>query len=129
MLNRVILIGRLTKKPELRFLPNGTATAGFTLAVDRPFKTKDGEKQTDFLPIVTWRKQAENCAEYLDKGSLVAVDGRLQIRSYEQDGKRRYITEVVADSVRFLDSRKKQEPDYGGYQGTEVDEDEDSIPF
>jgi single-strand DNA-binding protein len=129
MLNRVVLVGRLTRDVEMKYLPNGTPVANFTLAVDRPFSNKDGEKEADFIPIVVWRKQAENCANYIGKGSLVAVDGRMQVRSYEQDGKRRYVTEVVADSVRFLDSRKKQEPDYGGYQGTEVDEDEDSIPF
>lgn len=129
MLNRVVLVGRLTRDVEMKYLPNGTPVANFTLAVDRPFKTKDGEKEADFIPIVVWRKPAESCANYIGKGSLVAVDGRMQVRSYEQAGKRRYITEVVADSVRFLDSRKKQEPDYGGYQGTEVDEDEDSIPF
>ena len=125
MLNRVILIGRLTKKPELRFLPNGTATAGFTLAVDRPFTNKQGERETDFLPIVTWRKVAENCAEYLDKGSLVAVDGRIQTRNYEKDGRRVYITDVVAENVRFLDKRKNQ----GELPGVEVDEDPDLIPF
>lgn len=124
MLNRVVLIGRLTRDVELKFLPNGTPVANFTLAVDRPF-AKDGEREADFIPIVVWRKQAENCANYIGKGSLVAVDGRMQVRSYEQDGKRRYVTEVVADSVRFLDSRKKQEQ----YQGTEADFDEGDIPF
>lgn len=131
MLNRCVLIGRLTKKPELRYLPAGTATACFTLAVDRPFTNKQGEKETDFVPIVVWRKQAENCAEYLDKGSLVAVDGRLQIRSYEQAGKRRYVTEVVAEDVRFLDRRGgkggQEQDQYEGYQGVNVDD--DNIPF
>ena len=115
----------MTRDVELKFLPNGTPVANFTLAVDRPFANKDGEREADFIPIVVWRKQAENCANYIGKGSLVAVDGRMQVRSYEQDGKRRYVTEVVADSVRFLDSRKKQEQ----YQGTEADFDEGDIPF
>lgn len=123
MLNRVVLIGRLTKDPDIRNLPNGTPVANFTLAVDRPFKNQQGEKETDFVPIVVWRKQAESCAKYIGKGSLVAVDGRMQVRSYEQDGKRRYITEVVADAVRFLDKKKQAEP------GREVDYDEGDIPF
>lgn len=125
MLNRVVLVGRLTRDVEMKYLPNGTPVANFTLAVDRPFANKDGEREADFIPIVVWRKQAESCANYIGKGSLVAVDGRMQVRSYEQDGKRRYVTEVVADSVRFLDSRKKQEQ----YQGTEVEYDEGDIPF
>jgi len=123
MLNRVILIGRLTRDPELSYIPTGDAVAKFTLAVDRPFVNKDGEREADFIPIVVWRKPAENCAKYIGKSSLVAVDGRLQTRNYEKDGRRVYITEVVADSVRFLDNRKKQE------QGTEVNFDEGDIPF
>ena len=98
MLNRTILIGRLTKAPELKHTANGTAVTTFTLAVDR--FTKD---ETDFIPIVVWRSQAESCAKYLDKGKLCAVDGRLQIRTYEaNDGKKRTVAEVVADNVRFL---------------------------
>lgn len=98
MLNRIVLIGRLTKAPELKHTANGTAVTTFTLAVDR--FTKD---ETDFIPIVVWRAQAESCAKYLDKGKLCAVDGRLQIRTYEaNDGKKRSIAEVVADNVRFL---------------------------
>lgn len=108
MLNRVVLIGRLTRDPELKYIPSGTAVASFTLAVDRPFTNKEGEKETDFIPIVVWRKQAENCANYLGKGSLVAVDGRIQVRNYEQEGQRRTFTEVVADSVRFLDRKGEQ---------------------
>ena len=100
MLNRIILIGRLTRDPELRFTTNGTAVCSFTLAVDSGF----GEnKRTDFINIVVWNKQGENCATYLSKGKLAAVDGRLQIRSYDgKDGVKRYVTEVVAESVRFL---------------------------
>lgn len=132
MLNRVILIGRLTRDPELKYIPSGTPVASFTLAVDRPFLNKDGERETDFIPIVVWRKQAENCANYLGKGSLVAVDGRMQVRSYEQDGQRRYVTEVVADSVRFLDRRgdpSARTVDSGFEQyGTDAGPDDD-IPF
>lgn len=134
MLNRVILIGRLTRDPELKYIPSGTPVASFTLAVDRPFTNKQGERETDFVPIVVWRKQAENCANYLGKGSLVAVDGRLQVRSYEQDGQRRYITEVVAEDVRFLDRRgeaSSQRVGSSGYEqyGTDVSFEDDDIPF
>ncbi|MDD2585076.1 MAG: single-stranded DNA-binding protein [Syntrophomonadaceae bacterium] len=100
MLNRVILIGRLTRDPELRYTPNGTAVAKFTLAINRKFN----RDETDFIDIVTWRGLAENCANYLGKGRLAAVEGRLQIRNYEtQEGQKRRATEVIADDVRFLD--------------------------
>lgn len=100
MLNRVILIGRLTRDPELRYTTTGTAVATFTVAIDRKFN----RNETDFIPIVTWNKLAELCANYLGKGRLVAVEGRLQVRSYEnQEGQRRWVTEVIADEVRFLD--------------------------
>ena len=103
MLNRVVLIGRLTRDPELRFTQSGIAVASFTLAVDRNFKNANGERETDFIDIVVWRQQAENCANYLSKGKLAAVDGSLRIRTYEaQDGSKRRAAEVVADNVRFL---------------------------
>lgn len=104
MLNRVILIGRLTRDPELRYTTSGVAVANFTLAVDRPFTNQQGEREADFIRIITWRKLAEVCAQNLGKGRLVAVDGRLQVRSYDdQNGIRRQIAEVVAENVRFLD--------------------------
>ena len=110
MLNRIVLIGRLTKDVDLRFTTTGKPTANFTLAVDRPYRNQQGEKEADFIPVVVWNKLAEHCANYIGKGRLVAVDGRLQIRSYEgQDGQRKYITEVVAETVKFLD-RPKEEP-------------------
>ena len=106
MLNHVILIGRLTKDPELKYTPNGTAVASFTLAVDRFRTNAQGERETDFIPIVVWQKQAENCAEYLRKGSLAAVEGRINVRSYEdKEGKKRWVTEVVAEAVRFLSGK------------------------
>lgn len=110
MLNRIVLIGRLTKDPELRYTPaNGVAVATFTLAVNRRFTQQGQQREADFIPIVVWRAQAENCAKYLGKGSLVAVEGRLQIRSYEdKEGQRRTIAEVVADSVQFLESKEKR---------------------
>ena len=102
-MNRVVLVGRLVKDVELKFLPgNGTAVATCTLAVDRRVKQGE-EKQADFMPIVIWGKQAENTANYMSKGSMMAVSGRIQIRSYEaKDGTKRYVTEVVADEVQFL---------------------------
>lgn len=104
MLNRIVLVGRLTRDPELRYTPNGVPVANFTLAVDRGFTNQQGERQTDFIDIVVWRKQAELCGQYLGKGRLVALEGRLQIRSYEtQEGQKRKVAEVVADNIRFLD--------------------------
>ncbi|HEU5298063.1 MAG TPA: single-stranded DNA-binding protein [bacterium] len=106
MLNRIILIGRLTRDPELRYIPSGHPVASFTLAVDRPFANQQGERQTDFIDIVAWRRLAEQVTQHLSKGRLVAVEGRLQIRSYEtQDGQKRKVAEVVADGVRFLDRK------------------------
>ncbi|EJY57260.1 single-strand binding protein [Alicyclobacillus hesperidum URH17-3-68] len=104
MLNRVILIGRLTADPELRYTNSGTAVASFTLAVDRMRSGQNGERQTDFINIVVWQKQAEVVAQYLQKGRMAAVDGRLQIRTYEnRDGQKVRVAEVVAEGVRFLD--------------------------
>lgn len=104
MLNKVVLIGRLTRDPELRYTSSGVPVARFTLAVNRNFTNQQGEREADFIPIVVWRGQAETSARYLNKGRLVAVAGRIQTGSYETpDGQRRYTTEVVADEVRFLD--------------------------
>lgn len=110
MINRTVLVGRLTKDPELKYTQSGIAVCRFTLAVNRPFKSEDGQQQADFIQIVAWRKQAENVANYLHKGSLAGVDGRIQTGSFEgQDGKRVYTTEVVADSVQFLEPRNSSE--------------------
>ena len=109
MLNKVVLIGRLIKDPDLRYTQSGIAVARFTLAVDRGFKNQQGEKQADFIPITVWRTQAENCAKHLQKGRLVAVVGRIQTGSYDKDGQRHYTTDVVADEVRFLEWREKSE--------------------
>lgn len=116
MLNRTVLVGRLTKDPDLRYTPNGVPVANFTLAVNRPFSNQNGEREADFINIQVWRKPAENAANYLKKGSLCGVDGRIQTRNFEgQDGKRVYVTEVVADSVQFLDSRRDNSQQ-GNYQ-------------
>lgn len=109
MLNRVILVGRLTRDPDLRYTPNGVAVANFNIAVNRPFTDANGERTADFINGVVWRRQAENLANYMKKGSLIGVDGRLQTRTYEgQDGKTVYVTEVVADSIQFLESKSSQ---------------------
>ena len=112
-MNRVELIGRITRDPELRYTSSNIATARFTLAVNRPFQSQNGEQGTDFINIVVWRKQAENVKKYVSKGSLVAVEGRIQTGSYEKDGQRIYTTDVVADSVQFLET-KAQSQNRGG---------------
>ncbi|NPV69975.1 MAG: single-stranded DNA-binding protein [Firmicutes bacterium] len=131
MLNRIVLVGRLTRDPELRYTPNGKAVAGFSLAVNRRFANQQGERETDFIDIVVWGKQAENVANHLQKGRLVGVDGRLQIRSYEtQDGQKRKVAEVVADVVSFLDRPKGQASGEDlGDLGLEVKGDEEEVPF
>lgn len=104
-MNKVILIGRLTRDPELRTTGTGTSVASFTLAVNRPYTDQSGERTADFINCVIWRKQAENIAKYCQKGSQVAVEGRIQTRSYDaQDGSKRYVTEVMCDNVTFLSS-------------------------
>lgn len=106
-MNRVVLVGRLTKDPDLRYTPAGAAVATFTLAVNRPFKNGQGEQEADFIQCVVWRKPAENVANFLKKGSLTGVDGRVQTRNYEgNDGKRVYVTEIVAESVQFLEPKQ-----------------------
>ena len=105
-MNRTILVGRLTRDPDLRYTPTGTAVANFTIAVNRPFKSKDGDQEADFINCVVWRKPAENLANYMKKGSQIGVDGRLQSRTYEdKDDKKVFVTEVVADSVQFLEPK------------------------
>ena len=135
-MNRVILIGRLTKDPEMRYSPQGVACTTFTLAVDRSFTNNNGEKEADFIPIVVWRKLAENCAEYLRKGRLCAVEGRIQVRHYDKDGRRVYVTEVVADNVRFLERGEQQNSSGKGraddpfYEdGKPVEFDSSDLPF
>ncbi|EAC3654645.1 single-stranded DNA-binding protein [Listeria monocytogenes] len=106
MMNRVVLVGRLTKDPDLRYTPAGAAVATFTLAVNRTFTNQQGEREADFINCVVWRKPAENVANFLKKGSMAGVDGRVQTRNYEgNDGKRVYVTEIVAESVQFLESK------------------------
>jgi len=138
--NKVILIGRLTRDPELRFLPSsGTPVTTFTIAVSRNYLNQSGEREADFIPIVVWRKLAEICANNLTKGRLIAVEGRIQTRSYDdKSGTRRYVTEVVAEDIRFLDRPKAERQN----SSVNIDEDvfadlpegfmpidEDEVPF
>ncbi len=106
-MNRVFLIGRLTRDPELRYTSgNNSAVCNFTIAVDRNFTGQSGEREADFIPVVVWNKQAENVKNYLTKGSQCAVEGRIQVRNYDdQNGQKRYVTEVIANSVEFIGSR------------------------
>ena len=139
MLNRVVLIGRLTRDPELRYTTSGIAVVSFTLAVDRGFKSASGEKETDFIPVVAWRGLAENCANYLSQGKLAAVDGKLQIRSYEgKDGVKRTAAEVIADDVRFLSPKSEgfaprnnanQAPSFEDPGNSDIPLNDDEVPF
>lgn len=134
MLNQVVLIGRLTRDPELRYTAgSGIPVASFSLAVNRPFTNQQGERETDFINIVTWRKQAENVANYLKKGSLAAVTGRLQIRSYDDSqGVKRKVAEVVADNVQFLDRGRGAEQvqvEAFDIPGDDIDNSGDDVPF
>lgn len=122
-MNKVVLIGRLTKDVELRYTENNMSVAKFTLAVKKSFKNVDGEYESDFFNIVVWNMSAENCSKYLHKGSKVAVDGRIQTRSYEKDGQKRYVTEIVANKVEFLDSKKQNTNE------TQKEEIEEKDPF
>lgn len=118
MMNRVVLVGRLTKDPELRYTPAGVAVATFTLAVNRTFTNQQGEREADFINCVVWRKPAENVANFLKKGSMAGVDGRVQTRNYEgNDGKRVYVTEIVAENVQFLEPRNSNGGGGNNYQG------------
>lgn len=109
-MNKVILIGRLTADPELRYTSSNLPVASFSLAVNRSFTSQSGEREADFINIVVWNKQAENCKNYLNKGSQVAIDGRIQVSKYQdQSGQNRYRTEVVANNVQFLDTKASRE--------------------
>lgn len=140
MLNRVLLMGRLTRDPEMRQTGNGTAVANFTLAVERDFKDKaSGEKQTDFIGVVAWRNTAEFVSKYFQKGRMAVVDGRLQMRDWQdRDGNKRTTAEIVADSVYFGDSKSSSEsggaaPAKSAYASPDVQfselDDDGELPF
>lgn len=119
MLNKIFIMGRLTRNPELRRTQNGTAVAGFALAVDRDYKNADGTKETDFIEVVAWRSSAEFVSKYFAKGRMAVVEGRLQIRDWQdKDGNKRRNAEVVADNVYFGDSKKEGDSSGGSYGGS-----------
>lgn len=133
-MNKIFLIGRLTKDPELRYTPNGVAVASFTLAVNRRVANQNNEREADFIPIVVWNKAGENAAKYLAKGRQAAVEGRLQIRSYDgNDGQKRWVTEVIADNVEFLGSgssnSEQSNQQIHGDLGQEIVFSDNDIPF
>ncbi|WP_277293935.1 single-stranded DNA-binding protein [Streptococcus hyointestinalis] len=118
MINNVVLVGRLTRDPELRYTPQNKAVATFTLAVNRNFKNQNGEREADFINCILWHQQAENLANWAQKGTLVGVTGRIQTRNYEnQQGQRVYVTEVIANSFQILESRNNQQGDQPQNQG------------
>ncbi len=142
MFNKVVLIGRLTKNPELRYTStNNLPVVSFTLAVNRPFANQSGDRNVDFINCTAWRKQAENIHKYVSKGSMVAVEGKLQTRDYmdEKINARRYITEVICDSVVFLDTRNQNNSEYNNPSVNDSKEEElpkgnfdnveDDLPF
>ncbi len=109
-MNKVVLVGRLTRDPEVRTMPSGNAVASFTLAINRNFKNKDGNIDADFINVSVFGRQAENVGKYITKGSLLGCEGRIQTRSYDaQDGTKRYVTEVIADNVEFMSSSRREE--------------------
>lgn len=112
-MNKCFLVGNLTRDPELSTVGNGISVCKFSIAINRTFANANGEKEVDYLNIVTWRGQAENCGKYLTKGSKVAVCGNIQTRTYEVDGQKRYATDIVADEVEFLSSRSGDNADEG----------------
>lgn len=135
MLNQIFIMGRLTRDPELRHAGSGTPVASFTVAVDRDFKTKDGEKETDFIEVVAWRNTAEFVSKHFRKGRMAIVAGRLQMRKWtDKEGNNRVSAEVVAENIYFGDSKKEDSASYGttvpGQAFTEIEEsDGDTLPF
>jgi len=137
-MNKVILVGRLTRDPDVKTTTSGKTVATFTLAVDRRFKNKDGQKEADFVPIVVWGKQAEIVDQYLSKGSQIGISGRLQVRSYDdKEGQRRYATEVIAEEVNFIGGNKDRGSQSHAAEGPPLNldddfhlmADDDDIPF
>ncbi len=127
-MNKVFLIGNLTKDPELNSTSNGIAYCRFSLAVSRNYSSKDGKRETDFLSIVVWRAQAENCAKYLKKGSKAAISGSIQTRSFDaQDGTKRYVTEITADEVQFLSTKSESTSNDSDFD--DIKPVDDDLPF
>lgn len=131
MINRVVLVGRLTRDPELRRTQNGTAVASFTLAIDNRIKNENGNKTTSFIPCVVWNQQAENCVRFVHTGSLVGIEGRLNQRTYQnKEGNNVQVIEVMCDSVQYLDPKKQEESSQEAPKQTAKNNvDDDSLPF
>lgn len=131
MINRVVLVGRLTRDPELRKTTTGTSVASFTLAVDNRIKDANGQYTTSFIPCVVWKEQAENCVRFIHKGSLVGVEGRLNHRTYDnQEGKKVQVIEVVCDSIQFLEPKKAdEETPNTSSNNANTEEELDDLPF
>lgn len=134
-MNNVVLVGRLTKNAEMRYTPDGKAVSAFTLAVDRPFLNQKGDREVDFIRVVVWGRGAENVATYCGKGSLISVMGRIQTRSYEKGGEAVYVTEVIAERIQFLDTKKPSEQPLESQTSIDKDDEEptdfadDDLPF
>ena len=133
-LNRIVIMGRIVRDIELRRTNSGVSVVSLTLAVDRDFKSKDGEKETDFIDVVAYRNTAEFLSKYFGKGRMAVVEGRLQIREWEKDGVKRRSAEVIADSVYFGDSKNTQQDNYNALNDrmndfAEVGADDDTLPF
>ncbi|CAW93234.1 single-stranded DNA-binding protein [Streptococcus equi] len=130
MINNVVLVGRMTKDAELRYTPSQVAVATFTLAVNRAFKSQNGEREADFINCVIWRQQAENLANWAKKGVLIGITGRIQTRNYEnQQGQRVYVTEVVADNFKMLEYRQQQQQEDSFDNNNPMDIQADDLPF
>ena len=134
MINHVVVVGRLTKKPELKFTANGTKYTQFNVAAQRNFKNKNGEYEADFISCLMWKTAAENFVKFTDKGSLVGIEGRIQTRSYDKDGKTVYITEVLAEGFSLLETKKKAEernnqPVFSSNEDKPIEFSEDDLPF
>ncbi|MBF7051072.1 MULTISPECIES: single-stranded DNA-binding protein [Streptococcus] len=130
MINNVVLVGRMTRDAELRMTQSNTAVASFTLAVNRPFKNQNGEREADFINCVIWRQAAENLANWCKKGALVGITGNIQTRNYEnQQGQRVYVTEVVADNFQLLESRSQQQSSNNNLANNPMDISDEDLPF
>jgi single stranded DNA-binding protein (ssb) len=130
MINNVVLVGRMTRDAELRMTQSNTAVASFTLAVNRPFKNQNGEREADFINCVIWRQAAENLANWCKKGALVGITGNIQTRNYEnQQGQRVYVTEVLANNFQLLESRNQQQSSNNPPANDSMDISDEDLPF
>lgn len=129
-MNNVSLIGRFTRDPELRYTPSGTAVTNGNLAVTRNFKNANGDYEADFINIVAWRKTAELIAKHFKKGDMIGINGRIQTKNYEKDGKKVYVTEVVAENITFIQNKKKDKASTEDpFEGEAIEIDDSDLPF